>query len=87
VGFLGRPRQGVVYFAGVDQRADELALLGGARQGGEQREQLLAVPGSGIVLERPAERQVLGLGLLGDLVDVSRDESEGYSASRLFSAR
>ncbi len=73
----GRPRQRVVDVAGVDQLADERALLGRTRQGREQREQLLAVLGPGVVLERPAERQVLGLGLLGNLVDVGRDEGEG----------
>jgi hypothetical protein len=66
----------VVDVAGVDQLADELALLGRARQGREKREQLLAVPRPGIVLERPPERQVLGFGLFRDFVHIRRNERE-----------
>ena len=77
MGLLGRPGQRVVDVAGVDQLADERALFGRAGQGRQQREQLLPVPGPGVVLERPPERQVLRLGLPGDLVNIGGDEGKG----------
>ena len=73
----GRPGQRVVDVTGVDQLANERALLGRARQGREQREELLSVLRPGVVLQRSPEGQVLGLGLLRDLVNIGRDESEG----------
>jgi hypothetical protein len=62
--------------ASVDQLADECALLGCSGKRRQQREKLLTVLRPSVVLERSAQRQVLRLGLFGDLVNVGGDEGE-----------
>ena len=60
----------------VERPAIDAALLGRPGQGSKQGEQLQAVLGPGVVLERTSQRQVLGLGQLGDLVNVGGDEGK-----------
>ena len=74
---LGGPGERMVDIAGIYEFADEVALLGRPGQGSQQSEQLLAVLGSDVVLERTPQRQVLWLGQLGDLVDIGGDEGKG----------
>lgn len=49
----------MIDIAGVDQIANQRARVGRARQGEEQRQQLLPVLRTGVVGERPPEGQVL----------------------------
>src|SRR5215471_12117514 len=60
----------------VDYGFEPRALLCGALDGHQQREEAFAVPCAGILLHRPTERRMLRLGLGGKPCRVSRQESE-----------
>ena len=60
---LRAPAQRMKDLARIDHGLQPGAMLGGALDGHQQRQQALAVPRTGIFLQSLAERQMLGLGL------------------------
>src|SRR3954454_9944922 len=63
-------------FACIHQSLQPRAVLGGALDGQEQREQALAVPRTRVLLQGPAERQMLRLGLSGKPGGIGRQKRE-----------
>ena len=72
----GRPAQRMKDLAGIDHRLQPGALLGGALDRHQQRQQALAVLRAGIFLQGLAERQMLRLGLRRQPRRVGRQERE-----------
>ena len=62
--------------AGIDHRLQPGAMLGGALNRHQQRQQALAVVRAGIFLQRFSEREVLGLGGGREPCRVGRQERE-----------
>ena len=73
---LRAPAQRVKDLAGIDHRLQPGALLGGALDRHQQRQQALAVLRAGIFLQGLAERQMLRLGLRRKPRRVGREEGE-----------
>src|SRR3954454_8759860 len=63
-------------FACIHQSLQPRAVLGGALDGQKQREQALAVPRTRVLLQGPAERQMLRLGLSGKPCRIGRQKRE-----------
>src|SRR4029453_1056962 len=63
-------------FACIHQSLQPRAVLGSALDGQKQREQALSVSRSCVLLQGPAKRQMLGLGLSGQSCRISRKKRE-----------
>ncbi len=73
---LRAPAQRMKDLAGIDHRLQPAALLGGALDRHQQRQQALAVPRAGIFLQGLAERQMLRLGRGREPRRVGRQKGE-----------
>ena len=72
-----RPAQGVEDLARVDHGPEPRAGLGRPLHGQEEREQPVLLRRAGVLAQRLAEREVLGLAVGGEARGVGREEGEG----------
>ena len=75
-GVLRRPAQGMKDFPRLDHRLEPGACCSGALHRHEQGQKLASVRSPGIVAQGLAERQMLGLGMGGELRCVGGDKGE-----------
>ena len=62
--------------AGIQQFARQFALFGRALDGRKQRRQRRPVFGPGVFLQRPAQRHMLHLALLGNAIRIGRQKGK-----------
>src|ERR1019366_5806860 len=75
-GLLWAPAQRVKNLARIDHGLQPRAILGGALDGHQQRQQTFAVSRTGILLQGLTERQMLGLSLCRKSGRVGRKKRE-----------